>query len=155
MRAIAAVLFLTGCASGLQVTYESQPPGASIIESGKIIGTAPVTVPYHPPESFTSGGCVTLAPVTAQWISGARTTYQPTACRSTGTSQRYVFQRPAGAGMDIDANYALQLQRNQIMKDAAWSEAFDRGLRQGAETYPKTTNCTTTNIGGMLQTSCY
>ena len=147
------LLLLTGCASGLQMTYESHPPGATLTESGKVMGQTPVTLNYNPPETFMNGGCVALKEVTARWISGASVATTVTACKSTGMSQRFVLQHP-GPGMDVDANYALQLERNGIMRDAAWAEAFDRVLRQGQAIYPKQTTCNAIFVAGTMQTVC-
>ena len=128
------LLLLTGCASGLQMTYESHPPGATLTESGKVMGQTPVTLNYNPPETFMNGGCVALKEVTARWISGASVATTVTACKSTGMSQRFVLQHP--------------------MRDAAWAESFDRGLRQGQAIYPKQTTCNSIFVAGTMQTVC-
>lgn len=151
-KAVLLVLLaaLGGCA-GLQVTYNSDPPGATLYEDGKPVGTTPHTLNYQPDDTFNNGGCLLLRATSVTWASGATASSSGlSACRSTGTSQVYTFVRPDVPGRDIDMNFALQLQRNRIMQN---SNAIQ--LYQATTPAPRQpTNCRSWRAGNTIQTSC-
>ena len=123
MKLIAFILslFLFGCAStSVTVQYQSDPPGATILENGKPFGVTPVAVSYAAEPSFRSGGCQNVRGTTAIWPSGAKAEIsQLQLCANVGWNQSFWFTRPDVAGREIDMNYSLQKQRNDIMAEQA------------------------------------
>jgi hypothetical protein len=144
------VALLAGCAN-LQVQYQSDPPGATLYQDGQPIGMTPYTLTYQATEAFKNGGCMQIRPTEVKWASGASaTTGGPLqACSASGYHQGYVFIRPDIPGRDVDVNFAMQLQRNQIMKQQ------NAIMLQRLLAPPKPVNCTTTYSYGVANTSCW
>lgn len=142
-------IFLAGCA-GLQIQYQSDPPGATLYQDGQPVGMTPYTLKYQPDEAFRNGGCMLVRPTEVKWASGATASTGGTlrACKSTGVQQTYMFIRPDMPGRDIDMNFALQIQRNGIMQQQ------NALILQQMLTPPKPVNCTTTYSFGIANTSC-
>ena len=140
---------LTGCA-GLRIQYESDPPGATLYQDGQPMGITPYTLTYQPDENFKRGGCMSIRPTLVKWASGATASTGSglTACKSTGSRQRYMFVRPNVPGRDVDMNFALQLQRNGIMQQQ------NALMLQQLLTPPNPVNCTTTYSFGIANTTC-
>ena len=53
------ISFLSGCASGYSITYNTEPIGASIICNGQNKGYSPVTLNYSPDENDKENGIFT------------------------------------------------------------------------------------------------
>lgn len=110
-------LLLSACASKLTIDYRSDPPGANIYLGGKLWGYSPVRLNFEPTQEFKEGGCMFIKEVSAVWASGAKVGYPSTrACHSLGYNQTFLFTRPDVPGREIDANFALQLDRNRMMR---------------------------------------
>ena len=121
-----AVLQLAGCVSivqhPLQMTYHSDPEGATLYQDSTRFGYTPVTLTYQDVSYiFRAGNCLALQPVQIRWASGAAASVSNLkACPAQGYRQQYSILRPTNApGADIDANFALQLQRNGILQQQA------------------------------------
>lgn len=71
--------------------------------------------------SFAKGSCLTLNPTQVRWASGASASNGGLqACPATGWNQQYVFLRPSNIpGAEIDASFAIQIQRNGVMQQQA------------------------------------
>lgn len=117
--ALTLSMLLLGCASSsVTVQYQSDPPGATILENGRPFGVTPVAVSYAAEPSFRNGGCQNVTGTTAIWPSGAKAEIsQLQLCANVGWRQTFWFTRPDVAGREIDMNYALQKQRNDIMAE--------------------------------------
>ena len=160
--AIALLALLTGCATGIRVDYGSDPIGATVYEDGRSLGTTPMSVRYEPDETFKRGGCMRTKGTSAVWASGARAQISYLElCASRGMVQNYVYGRPDVPGREIDANFALQLQRNAIMRQQANSAATANYLmllnanRPAPPSFPQQTNCRTVYSGNVANTQCY
>jgi len=57
-----ACAMLSGCASTLQVTYRSEPSGATIYEGERQLGRTPALVTYQATDSIKAGGCQQVLP---------------------------------------------------------------------------------------------
>src|SRR5262245_30884134 len=99
-------LLASSCAATVQLTYRSDPDGATLKTSDGIAwGQTPVTLKYDVSDSFRQGQCMLLAPVSVQWSSGAeRAVSDLVVCPANGRRQEYLFVRPAASpGAEIDA----------------------------------------------------
>jgi len=154
---LAYIVLAGGCANVLSVTYYSDPPGAMIYENGRAWGNAPVTLNYQPDGQFLSGGCMTLNPLTARWVSGAEASISSLqACGSVGYNQQISFIRPNTSGREIDAQYAMQLEQNAIQRDANALQMFNmmNQMNQQKNPQPSSVNCRTYVIRNVVHTDC-
>jgi hypothetical protein len=143
------VALLTGCASQLRITYDSDPRGATLYQNGQPFGTTPVTLNYQADQTFRNGGCMALRGTEVKWASGASASISSlTACSSTGYQQLFTFMRPDVPGRDIDANFALQLQRNRIMQQSNAIQLYN------ATRPAPTVRCSSRQVGFTVQTVC-
>jgi hypothetical protein len=152
MIAAACVVLLTGCATGIHVTYSSDPPGATLYQGGQPMGMTPYTLTYQADETFKKGGCMLLQGTNVKWASGATAAiFSLNACQTVGWRQTYMFVRPDVAGRDVDANFALQLQRNGIMQQ---QNAVQFQQLQQMLTPPKPVVCNSQPWGFGTRTVC-
>jgi hypothetical protein len=113
-----------GCVAApvLNMTYHSDPEGATLYEGGRLWGSTPVTLTYQDGRAaFARNECLRLNPMHVRWASGVVASVSDLqACPATGFFQAYVFVRPPDIpGADIDANFAIQLQRNSALQQQA------------------------------------
>lgn len=60
---VLAALSLTGCATTLDITYNSDPQGATLYDAnGALWGNTPVTLSYDAAKKFGEGQCVNILP---------------------------------------------------------------------------------------------
>lgn len=115
------LILLTGCATTeLQVTYDSVPRGASIIQDGQMIGTTPTVIYYKVTPEIRRNEEMYLKPLTFRWISGAEylqgSNHVPLPRSLTrGNPILYLnntAKRPdSHPGLDKDQQYALDVER--------------------------------------------
>src|ERR1035437_1843705 len=99
------VLFLTGCSSAPsvkpdqnQITFYSDPPGATISSGSDIWGVAPVTRVWTLKDGQQKGES---SRVTAVWESGATQTHRIPL--DAGKVENFTFKRPQNvAGLELD-----------------------------------------------------
>jgi hypothetical protein len=157
----AASVLLAGCATSIEVAYHSDPPGATVYESGKPLGTAPIVARYAVDPAFKAGGCFKVRGTSARWASGAQAGIEfMTLCASQGYTQHYTFARPDVAGREIDMNYALQIQRNNIMREQANAAQtantlqYLRTLNPPMPAIPMPIDCVSQRSGAVIRTEC-
>jgi hypothetical protein len=93
------ISFLSGCASGYGITYNTEPIGATIICDGNNKGYSPVTLNYSPDENDMKRGFFTTAPCGAIWSSGVRKSFNPTwDLKKFPDGGIETLQRPSGEG---------------------------------------------------------
>lgn len=176
LAGLLASIFLTGCATidpdQTEVTFDSNPPGATIYIGETAIGVGPVSRRWNMNGKQTG----VLPTMSARWVSGARVDINITVTRGKGNS--YTFQRPSGApNLDADIQWAIHLQRKDAAGRADLGDAYsDFGksiggamVRPGAAPpapsrssadnssliRPRsTTNCTTRRVGSTAYTTC-
>ena len=133
MLILTSLLALEGCATNLEVTYKSDPPGATLYTNGKSLGYAPVTLNYQVDEKDRQRGWLLLSAPTAKWLSGAE------ASRADGIraelrnslSQEYTFYRPDNfPGREQDVRFGLEVERLQVEKARADQQAWYNLLLQ-------------------------
>ena len=155
--------FMVGCANQLQMTYYSDPPGATLYAGDRNLGRAPLTFHYDISEADQKRGSMNLQGLTARWVSGASQSYGTvTTNLNIGKNQYFTFKRPSDApGLSTDMNYALELEKLQVMRrqaeaaeDAAYSskkaaDAAEEANRKAVKQRSKTTLCIPLG-GGMI-----
>ena len=101
----------------IAVTFDSNPPGATIYSNGENWGVAPVTRVW----TFAQRQATASLPVTAKWISGASANVRLSfPVENFGTTRTYTFERPQGvAGLESDVQWAIHVQRTKAAKEAA------------------------------------
>jgi hypothetical protein len=109
------LLAVTGC-SQVQITYYSEPEGATIVISGVNHGTSPVTLYYNPTKEHETAKNMSVQGGYAQWMSGAIARKEFFSIDlSGGRSFTYTFNRPHNApNAEIDTNYANQLRAARL-----------------------------------------
>jgi len=116
------LLSLQACASlgALQVTYYSDPSGASLYEDGKYMGQAPVTLRYNLSNTALQSRATKIKGLTARWVSGATTSLNLTNVNlNNGFQQTYTFVRPtAYPGREMDVAYAIESNKQKAVNQA-------------------------------------
>lgn len=114
---------LVGCATPpLMVTYYTEPAGGMVFQGSQHMGRAPVCLSYPVSDDENRNGSKLLAPITVQWVSGARTTTGTNYAdlRKYGFSQQLTVNRPPDApNAQIDAAYGAQLEQAAAQQAAA------------------------------------
>ena len=145
-----AVLLLAGCASidpnQCRITFESNPPGATISDESGSWGVSPQT------RIWTLNGPTSISNlITATWISGATTSTKMNL--TAGREGTYTFQRPQGtAGLDQDIKWAMHLDRQEADRDSARAASLQRILdsqKSAPSAPPLDITCTKPLFGGM------
>ena len=160
-------VMLGACASNLKVTYQSDPPGASLYQGGQLMGYTPYTLQYQVSDQDRSRGSKLLQGTSVKWASGASANVPNLTANLTqfGFSQQFTFQRPDLPGRETDMQFALELQKLAIMRQQAQAQSQQARAQQDQAFYQllqatkpvvrPTTNCTSTVIGNTVQTNCY
>ncbi len=115
-------LLLSGCASTLNVKFESEPPGATLYLNGQNIGYAPKTLSYQLTEEDRANGVVYITPPSARWASGAVNAPEKSTLifLRSGTSQSLTIYRPENfPNRHIDVQFGYQQQRDRAAEEAA------------------------------------
>ncbi|MEK6662379.1 MAG: hypothetical protein AABY73_00805 [Pseudomonadota bacterium] len=165
-----AVFFVSGCASQLRVTYQSDPPGAVLYSGGQRVGYTPQTLHYNVTDDVKKRGFVVLADTKVVWASGAAAEAKALKADLTrsGYSQQYMFNRPSNIpGLETDLRFSLDLDRTRaLQRQATAQESQAAAQRRQAEAQEESarnesyrvyspTNCTSTVYGSTVNTSCY
>lgn len=161
--AIFAVLAVSGCASTLEVTYYSEPPGALLYQGDRSFGYTPVVLSYRPTDEQKREGVMTLRGTSVRWASGATATIPMFRVDlANGMNQQFTFQRPADApGLAKDIRIGIEIEKLKLMRrEASAQEAQAAALLFGGvaqQHQPSTTNCVSTPsvLDGSINTTCY
>jgi hypothetical protein len=148
------ISFLSGCASsGYNITYNTEPGGASVICDGTNKGYSPVTLIYSPNKETKKLGAMKTSPCTAVWSSGARETFTNTwDLNKFPDGVMQTLPRPNVDGYAQDAEFALkvkqmknqQAQAQRAENAKAWSN-LNKAIKDAT---PKTTNTNCYNTYG-------
>jgi len=116
----------------LVVTYQSDPPGATIYSGGRNCGVAPQTLYYNIQEEYLSGDIYPCVEVEARWASGATTTVSPNRYNTReGLSWSRTLTRPSHApGLEMDVNYYLSLENLKLEQQR---ERFDQEMMRQSQ----------------------
>lgn len=151
---ICAALMTTACATirpnQHEITFRSNPPGATISSGGQSWGVAPVVRVYALAQGQQEGRS---QPVTATWVSGASTTV--TMRIQAGYHGDYTFQRPQAAGLDADLRWAIHLQTREAAAQAELERAaYEAGRAIGGGSRSPSISCTSRAVGRSVFTDC-
>lgn len=131
--AVLCVAALAGCAAvppatEVRLSYESDPPGATLYEGSLNLGVAPVTRTY----AATPGSNTVRTPeVTAVWPSGARTPYYT--LLPVGADRVATLERPTAApGLQTDLAHAKQLATEQQRATQREQDAIARDMKRNS-----------------------
>jgi hypothetical protein len=165
---VAACAGLGADPNTIYVDYVCTPRGATLYELNMTnLGMCPGTVHYPITDQDRKNGYVALKGITAHWVSGASSSVSSiNAYLTNGLHQNFRFERPRNLpGYDVDANYALNLEKNQLLRAqteaaqvtaaASVVTAINSSVPTPAPPPTLGTRCTTTNIGNTLYTNCY
>lgn len=163
------------------VIITSDPPSATLSQYGGSVGMTPMSLKYPTTKAFTSGrGCLVLQPLSMTWASGATAEMADLKICPEGKYRYHgkyqlAFARPDVPGREIDAIFALQVQRdaataqaqqqaaNAAATAAAWAAYVPIALAAIATRpiyvtqpiiYPPTVHCSSTVLGPFINTSC-
>jgi len=152
-----------GCAAPkVAVTYNSDPPGASLYTANKLMGYCPTTLYYNITPQNRQVGYMKLEETQVKWVSGASAKINDlTAYLATGPYQQFLFMRPEGlAGLETDAKFGLEVQKLRLMQQQVQAQqegnmwqAYNAMSSQNSTVNLKT-DCTSNVVGGTVFTNC-
>jgi hypothetical protein len=152
---------LIGCGIQMKVTYQTNPPGAMIYESGVFKGYSPVTLIYNFPLKDRENPYVILRGTEAKWASGASAKIDNLkAYWSNGVTQGFIFNRPEGVdGLTEDIKFSLEVQKMTIMQQQAQAQRdanflMFNSMMQNSQPKRIKTNCSSNVIGNTIFTDC-
>lgn len=137
---------LTGCASVApnqnRITFDSNPPGATISDSSGTWGVAPQIRIW----TLNSPTAVSN-PIVATWVSGAKASIKLNL--TAGKDGSWIFQRPQGApGLDQDVRWAMHIEQQKSREQAEtnqmyreWGNSIDKARAERARDRPIITTC--------------
>lgn len=167
------ILLIAGCASNrVSVIYYSDPSGAALYCDDKVMGYTPFKVIYPLPPELKNERYVKTLSTKVVWASGASTSVDfLTLDRDINSDFQFTFYRPDVPGREIDANFALQLERNRILeqqaqaqRNQAFWQMYNAMQNQNRQSYTPTytpppprrpLNCTSRQVGDTVYTDCY
>lgn len=162
---IILLLLSTGCATRVNVTYHSDPPGASLYQGSQLMGYCPTTLVYNITPQNRKLGYMLLQGTEVKWVSGATAKIpQLKANLSTGQYQQFTFMRPSGVeGLETDAKFGLEVQKMRLMQQQVqaqqqanyWRMYNAISNQQKSSTVNLKTNCSSRVIGSTVYTDCH
>ena len=108
----------------LNVTYHSDPPGATLYQGSQSMGYCSTTLVYEITKEDKKRGYKLLQGTQAKWVSGAHAEIsQLRANLKTGNYQQFTFKRPTGiGGLEADARFGLEVQKMQLMQQQSQAQ---------------------------------
>jgi hypothetical protein len=103
----------------VEILINSDPQGATIYNNGAVIGRAPSWVYFPSNPSFEKGGCFNTSELRVRWVSGASASSPLQLCGAVGFRQAFTFNRPNIEGRETDERFALEAERNAILRNQA------------------------------------
>jgi hypothetical protein len=175
------VAFLMAAASAmagdLKIHVLSDPPGALVYLTNRagvesFHGQTPQEVKYLLVQE--DKGCRDTKPLRVRWVSGAEATILTLhLCKNDSLLKTpFVFTRPAVPGVEVDAQYAIDLERNALLRQQAALQfllasrlnqaaaltalpyVLPTGQTPTAPLAPMPVNCMSTLIGNTIYTTC-
>jgi hypothetical protein len=171
------LVLLASRAYGEKVTIYSDPPGATVYSGGRNMGTTPLILKYDLKWNACKKQQTQHTELThVVWLSGVTSGDVEIPLCPQYTKHQFTFARPTGVpGIDLDAQYAMQLEAQRAAQTAAdrqayrdWSAQFGAQQQQAREralayfltprpvvvTPPTAWHCSTVVVGQVAQTNC-
>jgi len=163
---ILSIFIFTGCAMNqVRITYYSDPPGATLYEGQIAHGYTPITLIYNIPPEAINNRFLNINGVKVIWPSGVSASIDSLIVDRDKDSNFYFnFIRPDVPGREIDVNFALELERQRLLRAqqvlGLW-QTYNTFLNRYRQFYVPTLpifnsfNCTSTVIGNNVYTNCH
>jgi len=152
-----------GCVTKLNVTYYSDPPGASLYQGNQMMGYCPTTLIYDVSYDDRMNGYKLLQGTQVKWVSGASAKIDQlkATIESFTTYRQFTFMRPSDIeGYETDAKFGIEVQKVRLMgqqvqtqQDANLWQKYSTMVTQNSTVNLKT-NCTSNVIGETVFTNC-
>ena len=112
---ILSLIMLAGCSTSnkYQVTYDSDPQGATLICGGEDRGYTPVILYYD--ESVRLEPYINVSNCSANWVSGVKQTYATKLKVFPDRGTMTTLERPKGSGYDEDVIFARRVKQMQAV----------------------------------------
>ena len=125
---IVASLLFNGCSNKYEVTFDSNPRGATLICNGKNWGYTPKKLYYD--EEVRNYSSLDVSSCSANWVSGYKATYPKDMQIFSSGGTITTLNRPTyGEGYPMDAQFALQVEQMQAQQAQASKAEYDESLR--------------------------
>ena len=125
---IVASLLFNGCSNKYEVTFDSNPRGATLICNGNNWGYTPKKLYYD--EKVRNYSSLDVSSFSANWVSGYKATYPKDMQIFPNGGTIVTLDRPTyGEGYPMDAQFALQVEQMQAQQAQASKAEYDESLR--------------------------
>ena len=115
---IVASLLFNGCSNKYEVTFDSNPRGATLICNGKNWGYTPKKLYYD--EEVRNYSSLDVSSCSANWVSGYKATYPKDMQIFSSGGTITTLNRPTyGEGYPMDAQFALQVEQMKTQQSQA------------------------------------
>lgn len=130
---VLSLVVLGGCSNSYEITYDSEPQGATLICSGTNEGYTPVEIDYA--ESIRNSPTANLSHCSANWASGAVKTYGKNVTifpSSYGTIT--TVRRSKGSGYAEDVAFARRVKEMQAVPTRGYAPVLSWEEINGPQT---------------------
>ncbi len=111
-------LLFSGCSNKYEVTFDSNPRGATLICNGKNWGYTPKKLYYS--EEVKNYSSLDVSSCSANWVSGYKATYPKDMLIFPTGGTVITLDRPTyGEGYPMDAQFALQVEQMEAQQSQA------------------------------------
>ena len=107
-------LLLNGCSNKYEVTFDSNPRGATLICNGKNWGYTPKTLYFD--EDVRNYSAIDVSRCSANWVSGYSQNYSTSMKIFPNAGTVTTVNRPTGEGYSVDAQFALQVEQMNLQQ---------------------------------------
>ncbi len=128
---VAFIILFSGCSNRYEVTFDSNPRGATLICDGRNWGYTPKLLAL-PIEAVKDRSHLDISGCSANWVSGYSEKYTTKMTIYSTGSTIVTLNRPKGEGYQVDAQFALQVEQmkaQQAQADAAQQQANQQALQ--------------------------
>ncbi|MCG3706506.1 hypothetical protein L5F43_08410 [Aliarcobacter butzleri] len=116
--AILCSFIFSGCSNKYEVTFDSNPRGATLICNGKNWGYTPKKLYYS--EEVKNYSSLDVSSCSANWVSGYKATYPKDMLIFPTGGTVITLDRPTyGEGYPMDAQFALQVEQMEAQQSQA------------------------------------
>lgn len=126
-------IIFSGCSSKYEVTFDSNPRGATLICNGKNWGYTPIKLYYD--EEVKEYKAMNVSSCSANWVSGYSANYPKDMTIFPEGGTITTLNRPTyGEGYPMDAQFALQVEQMKAQQSQAQAAQMSAQYQQQANT---------------------